>query len=168
MHSLASRKGHEMVLAFPVLVVGVIGVVCALLGCAVPFAAISAAAALNCGRRCGLSVVLAAWAIDQFLGFTLRGYPHATSTYVWGLAIGVATVASYALASMLRRSAYAAFAGSFVAFEGVLMLFSIPLGDWGAYAPAILVTLLVTNMVWFVAAHALCRVVSRKAFAAPI
>jgi hypothetical protein len=156
-HSLAPRKGYEMVLAFPVLLVGLVGVVCSLLGCVVPFSAIALAAALYCGRRFGFGVVLATWALNQLLGFTLHGYPHAASTFAWGMGIGIAGIASFTAAAALRRSVALAFVAAFFAFEAVLMIFSIQLGDWAAYAPQILAQLFITNALWFAAMYGVTR-----------
>jgi hypothetical protein len=146
-----------MVLAFPVLLVGLVGIVCSILGCVVPFAAIAAAAAVYCGRRIGAGIVLVTWALNQLLGFTLHNYPHGASTYAWGAAIGVASMVSFLIAGALRRSAVLAFLAAFVAFEAVLMVFSIPLGDWGAYAPSILAQLLLTNALWFAGMYGVTR-----------
>jgi hypothetical protein len=146
-----------MVLAFPVLLIALIGIVCSVLGCMVPFAAIAAAAALYCGRKIGAGIVLVAWGLNQLLGFTVHGYAHTTSTYAWGLAIGIASIVSFVIAGVLRRSAVLAFLGAFVAFEAVLIVFSIPLGDWGAYAPRILAQLLLTNALWFAAMYGVTR-----------
>jgi hypothetical protein len=146
-----------MFLAFPVLLVGLAGIVCSVLGCVVPFSAIAAAAALYCGRKIGAGVVLVTWGVNQLLGFTLHGYPHTASTYAWGVAIGVASLVSFAVAGALRRSAAVAFVVAFLTFEAVLMVFSIPLGDWGAYAPRILAQLLLTNALWFAAIYGVTR-----------
>lgn len=157
LHSIASRKGHEMILAFPVLLVAAVGVVCSLLGCVVPFAALSTAAALYCPPRVGAAIVATTWLINQLLGFTVHHYPTTASTFAWGIGIGAAAGAAYAFAYILRANVVAAFLVSFAAFEGVLMLFSIRLGGWEAYALPIVGMLFVVNLLWFVAMYAIGR-----------
>jgi hypothetical protein len=140
-----------MVLAFPILVVAAAGLACSLLGCVVPFAGLAAATALFCSKRLAAAILGATWLINQVLGFTVHHYPQDASTYTWGVAIGVATAAAYGCARIARGNAVIALLLAFAAFEGALMLFSVRLGDWEAYAPSVLATLFVTNALWFAA-----------------
>jgi len=138
-----------MILAVPALLVLVAGLACSFLGCIVPLAALAAFAASYAPARVGIGTILATWLSGQVLGFTIHHYPMNGSTFAWGIAIGVAALAAYALARVARRNMVISFVVAFAAFEAVLMLFSIKLGDWDAYAPRILFMLLLTNAAWF-------------------
>ena len=152
-----------MFLALEFLVLLAVGVVCAVTGwCAVPFAAIGAAAALNVPRRAGLLLTGAVWFADQFVGFAFKGYPHDPSTIAWGVGIGVAAFASYGVARILATRVAAAFLGAFVAYEAVLILFSLRLGGWDAYAPHWMIQIFATNLVVFVAAHVALRLLAKQ------
>jgi hypothetical protein len=140
-----------MVLMFPVLVVAAAGLICSLLGCIVPFAALAAAAALLCSKRIAAAILATTWLINQVLGFTVHHYPRDPSTFAWGIAIGVATAAAYACARIARGNAVMALLLAFAAFEGVLVLFSLRLGDWEAYVPSVIAMLFGTNALWFAA-----------------
>lgn len=63
--------------------------------CAAPFAAIAALAALTMRPLEGLALVLVTWLVNQAVGFLLLGFPHTVSTFGWGVAIAVATIAGY-------------------------------------------------------------------------
>jgi hypothetical protein len=144
-----------MILAIPALLVLLAGLVCSLLGCVVPLAALAAFAAIFVSRRVAMLAIGATWILNQLLGFTIHHYPPTVSTFAWGIAIGVAAFAAYGVARIVRANAALALLASFVAFEGVLMLFSVRLGDWGAYAPSILLLLFATNVAWFAGMFAL-------------
>lgn len=146
-----------MTRTFPFMLVVVAAVACSLLGCAVPFAALAAAAATYCSLRTGVLVVVTAVVLNQVLGFTVHHYPRDPATIAWGVAIGVAALASFGAARLLRRASPAAFVAAFVILEAVLMLFSLRLGDWGAYAPAVLLPLLLVNAAWFAAIQFVAR-----------
>jgi hypothetical protein len=104
--------------------------------CAAPFAAIAALAATKMDRANGLSLVAVAWIVNQAVGFGLLDYPLDASTFAWGGAIGLGTVAGFAAA----RAAVAtvslplivmlavAFTASFVVYELALYAASFVLG----------------------------------------
>jgi hypothetical protein len=138
-----------MILAVPALLVFIAGLVCSFLGCVVPFAALAAFAAIYVSPRVAIVTVLATWLLNQVLGFTIHHYPTDASTFAWGVAIGISALVAYALSRVARGNLAVSFVVSFVAFEAVLMLFSVRLGDWGAYAPKILLMLFLTNAAWF-------------------
>lgn len=161
--SVASRKGNEMFLALEFLALLAVGIVCAITGwCAVPFAAIGAVAALNLPRRAGLLLTGAVWFVDQLVGFAFKAYPHDPSTLAWGVGIGVAAFASYGIASILAPRVALAFFGAFVAYEAALMLFSLRLGGWEAYAPNWMIQIFATNLVVFVVAHVVLRLLAKQ------
>jgi len=147
--------------SIPFAALSAVAILCSALGCIVPFAALSALAALALSRRGGLAVIAAAWACNQAIGFLYKHYPHDPSTIAWSIGLGVAAFAAYGIARLFARNPAAAFAGAFIAFELTLVLFSVRLGGWGAYAPRILITLFAINAAWFAAA-----IVSGKAYRA--
>jgi hypothetical protein len=165
---VTSRKGNEMIAAFPFLVLLTIGTMCSVVGCLVPLSGIAAAAAVNLSRRSGAAVVCAVWAINQVAGFTLHAYPKDTGTYAWALALGLASIAAYAAARALRANPLAAFGAAFVTFEIVLVCFSIRLGDWNAYAPHWLFEVLALNAAWFAGAHVVLRTFLRHPILGPV
>ena len=58
------------------------------LACATPLAAFAAAVALTSSRRDALVLILSVWFTNQFVGFTLLGYPWTASAFAWGVALG--------------------------------------------------------------------------------
>lgn len=82
-------------------------------------------------RRDAVVVTVTAWLASQAVGFGLLGYPLDFSTYAWGVALGVAGLATlgaaYVMAGWLRRMGevavtVTAFAGAFVVYQAVLFL----------------------------------------------
>jgi hypothetical protein len=120
------------------------------MACATPFVALATLAALHMSRRDGLALIGIAWLADQAVGYGLLGYPRTANSFAWGVILGVgafvALLAAQALAGRLRdRGAVLAsglaFAGAFVAYEGVLVAatavlasgaeaFSLPIVGW--------------------------------------
>jgi hypothetical protein len=141
-----------MFVAFPVLAVSLVAAACTLLSCATPLAGLAAAAALTLPRRVALVVICSAWLVNQLLGFGFRGYPHTVNTFAWGAVLGVAAIAAMNAATFVPRSI--AFIASFAAFEGVLVIASVWLGDWGAYAPIYLLQGFLLNAIAFALAYA--------------
>ena len=62
------------------------------LACATPLAAFAAAVALTSSRRDALVLILSVWFANQFVGFTLLGYPWTASAFAWGVALGASAV----------------------------------------------------------------------------
>lgn len=107
------------------------------LACATPFEALAALAALHLRRRDGIALVLAAWAVNQLVGFGMLHYPLDASTVAWGAGIGLAAVAAayaaYGADAAIGRRALpvrvvATFAAAFVAFKLVILAFALVLG----------------------------------------
>ncbi|MDB5725940.1 MAG: hypothetical protein JWQ16_2694 [Novosphingobium sp.] len=110
------------------------------LGCAMPFAALAALAALYLRQRDGLILLLLAWSANQAVGFGLMNYPHDPKTLAWGIGLATAAIGSgvsaYAalarlphLAPVLRTGA--AFIAAFVAFKAVVLVWALVLGGVG-------------------------------------
>lgn len=147
---------------FSFIVLLALGTATSWLGCLVPFAAIAASAALTLRARHGALVVAVVWGANQALGFGVHHYGTAPATLVWGIAIGLAAAASFALARVVRARPLVAFVASFAAFQAVLMAFSVALGGWSAYAPAIEVQLFAVNLGWFALTQALTAALARR------
>ena len=129
-----------------------VALVCSLLGCIVPVPALSAASAIALPRKYAYGVSLGAWLVNQFVGFVFRGYPHTGSAYAWGVALAIAAIGCVALARFvwLHReqsitSAILVFGVTFVAYEAMLALISIPLGGWDAYTVEIITKIATFN-----------------------
>ena len=63
------------------------------LACATPYAALAALAATRMRLRDGVLLMAAAWGASQAVGFCVLGYPHRTSTFLWGAVLGLAAIA---------------------------------------------------------------------------
>ncbi|HZG34097.1 MAG TPA: hypothetical protein VEZ59_12530, partial [Sphingopyxis sp.] len=107
------------------------------LGCATPFPALAALAAVHMRRRDGLVLMLLAWAARQAIGFALLGYPRDGSTLAWGVGLGTAAAGSAlaahaALRALNYRSVAArlatAYAAGFTAFKAVILGWALILG----------------------------------------
>ncbi|MEO5586330.1 MAG: hypothetical protein ABIQ81_01410 [Novosphingobium sp.] len=107
------------------------------LGCAMPFAALAALAALHLRQRDGLNLLGLAWVANQAVGFGLMGYPHDPRTIAWGVGLATAAIGSglgayAALARVPRLSP--AFRGiialvvAFIAFKAVVLAWALVLG----------------------------------------
>jgi hypothetical protein len=99
------------------------------LSCATPFAALATLAALHMTKSDGLALVLLAWAANQLVGYGFLGYPRDAESYTWGLAIGIAAVATFATAVALAPRVeqfgrapmmLAMLAAAFVVYEAIL------------------------------------------------
>ncbi len=107
------------------------------LGCAMPFAALAALAALYLRQRDGLILLLLAWAANQAVGFGLMNYPHDPKTLAWGAGLAAAAIGSglgaYAALARVPRLAPVlrigvAFVAAFVAFKAVVLVCALFLG----------------------------------------
>jgi hypothetical protein len=124
------------------------------------FAALTLVAARTLGLRSAFLTVTAVWLANQAVGFGMLGYPHDVETLAWGIAIGLAALASLAAAAALMRrldaaasalSVLAGFATSFAVFEAVLLAAALVLGGTENFAPAIVGQVLLLNGAWAVA-----------------
>jgi hypothetical protein len=95
--------------------------------CATPFAALGALASTQMKPRPGLALIVAAWATNQFIGFTFLSYPRSWDSFGWGVAIGVAALVATLAARRATEivqypivSALFAFATAFAVYELVL------------------------------------------------
>jgi hypothetical protein len=137
------------------------------LACATPLAAFAAAVALTSSRRDALILILSAWFANQFVGFTVPGYPWAASAFAWGVALGasavLATLAGQWTASRsvdaarVVRFLATAFA-AFAAYEAALFVVAATLlGGTEDFTAAILGWIFVINAAAFVGVLVLHR-----------
>jgi hypothetical protein len=125
------------------------------LACAMPFAAIGAAAAMTLNRKDALILTAAAWLANQIVGFAFLSYPMTADTFTWGVVLGiVAVVTTLAAVELTRRvarqgtviAALVSFAGAFVVYEGGLFLVSATwLGGTEDFVPRIVAYILAIN-----------------------
>jgi hypothetical protein len=128
--------------------------------CAMPFAALGAAAALTLGRRDALLLTGAAWLANQLVGFAILAYPWDASTLVWGVTLGGVALLTTLGAQWLVRVLYgyrasavalAAFAGAFAVYEGALFVVSATLlGGTEVFAPDIMARIFAINAAAFI------------------
>jgi hypothetical protein len=138
------------------------------LACAMPFAAIGAAAAMTLARRDALILTAASWLANQIVGFAFLSYPMTADTITWGVVLGiVAVITTLAAVELTRRvarqgtviAALVSFAGAFVVYEGGLFLVSATwLGGTEDFVPAIVAYILAVNVGAFLGLMVLHRV----------
>jgi hypothetical protein len=167
------RSAVSMRWLWPTLLVAVTAVASLAFACVTPFAAIALVAARTLRRRAAFLTIAAVWLANQAVGFAALDYPRDAETLAWGVAIGVAAVAStMAAAALMRRfhaasmalSLIAGFAASFVVFEAVLFATAPILGGTDTFAPAIIGELLLLNGAWAVALIAVHEAWRRAGF----
>jgi hypothetical protein len=134
------------------------------LACAAPFAALAVMLALTLPLRRGLALILAAWGLNQAIGYGALDYPWTANSLIWGVAIGVAaataTAGAYAVgrrvatAPVLARAALA-FGAAFALFEAVLLAFGLALGETAAFSLGIVGEVALINALWLAALLAL-------------
>jgi hypothetical protein len=104
------------------------------IACAVPFAALGAAAALTLPRRDALWLTGGVWLANQIVGYAVLGYPWTADCIAWTFILGgialLSTVTPQALMPRLAGqnavvTAVACFAAAFLVYEGGLYLISV-------------------------------------------
>lgn len=107
------------------------------LACATPFAALAALAAVHMRKSDAMKLMVLVWAASQAVGFAFLGYPREMTTYAWGLALGMGSVAALLGADMaLTRRLPAtqparlalSYVAAFVVFKAVIALWALGLG----------------------------------------
>jgi hypothetical protein len=141
------------------------------LACATPFAAFAVIAAAMLPLRSAILVVAGAWLVNQGIGFGALHYPIDANTMLWGLVIGLATLAATAISvAVLRLLAQGrtllvlalVLACSYGAYELVLLAATPILGGVGAFTAAIIARIELLNMVWLIGLVAVCEIVRRS------
>lgn len=126
------------------------------LACVFPFAAIAALAALTLDRRNGIALVVAAWAVNQFVGFFLLSFPWDAQAVGHGISIlgatlcgyGVARLAAVRIANPFARGA-TALALAFVVYEVLLFAYAHVGGGVETFAPNFVAEVARNDALWF-------------------
>jgi hypothetical protein len=135
--------------------------------CATPFAAFAVVAAATLPLQSALPVMLAAWLVNQGIGFGFLHYPVDPSTLLWGLVIGAAalaaTAASIAVLRLTQRTGTAvalsaALIGAYAAYELVLFAATPFLGGAEDFSAAIIGRLTVISALWLFGLVAVCEI----------
>ncbi len=137
------------------------------LGCATPFPALAALAAVHMRRLDGIALMLLAWAASQFVGLFLLGYARDGSTLGWAAGLGTAALgsafASYAALGALQYRSVAArlslaYAAGFTAFKAIILGWALVLGGLHSLmAPDLIAEQFVRNGVILIGLYALYR-----------
>ena len=142
--------------------------------CATPFAAFAALAGAMLPLSSAVPVVAAAWIVNQAIGFGVLGYPVELNTFLWGFAIGAATLIATAASALVLRLLPAigrpvelalTLLAAYVAYEVVLFAFTPVLGGVGAFTVAIITRIGLLNVLWMiglVVAYELLKVLAFK------
>jgi hypothetical protein len=124
--------------------------------CIFPFVAIAVVCAATMRAREAVATVAAVWIVNQVVGFTLMSYPHDASTYAWGIAIGVSSVASAIIAMTIvgagRRLSVvrliAAGVAAFATYEGLLFGFALYAGGLETFSGDIVGMIARNDALW--------------------
>ena len=136
--------------------------------CATPFAAFAVVAAATLPLQSAILVTLAAWLVNQGIGFGLLHYPVDASTVSWGLVMGsaalAATVTSMAVLRSTQRTSIAvalsaALIGAYATFEFVIFAATPFLGGAEDFSTAIVGHLGLLSVLWLIGLVAVCQVV---------
>ena len=135
--------------------------------CATPFAAFAVVAAATLPLQPALLVTLAAWLVNQAIGFGFLHYPIDATTIAWGLVIGAAALAATAASAAVLRltgrtgtvvALAAALIGAYAAYELVLFAATPFLGGAEDFTAAIVGRLGVLSVIWTIGLVAACEV----------
>lgn len=138
--------------------------------CLMPFVAVAVATAASMSRRAAAATIVAAWAVNQILGFGLLGFPRDAHTISWGLALGGASLVAMMPAARIlagrggcAAKLAVAFLAAFAGYEGALLLFASVAGGIENFIPAIVLRIFANDLAWFVGLMALHAILSRTA-----
>lgn len=127
------------------------------LACVMPFAALALVAAATLSPRHALLATVAAWLVNQAVGYLVLDYPAAASSLAWGAAIGVAALlgcaaAIGALRGLVGRPAAlrlgVGLLAAFAAYEATLYATSFVLGGQEAFSLEIVSQVAGINVLW--------------------
>jgi hypothetical protein len=136
--------------------------------CVFPFAAIATIAAMTLDLRRGLALVVASWAANQIVGFTLMDYPREFATVALGVSLGLGALAGFAVArAVLVRltqpvAAVAALAAAFVTYEAAIYVGALGFGGVDTFSPSIIAGVALNDAAWFAGLLGLRAVLTRS------
>jgi vacuolar-type H+-ATPase subunit I/STV1 len=127
------------------------------LSCATPFPALAALAALILPLRSVVVAMVAAWAVNQMVGFGFLNYPHDTTTLIWAFVMGLSAVTAGVCGSFIvkrygtKLSEYrlisAALVAGFIGFQAVIFVANLAiLGHLDAFTLAIKAKMALINI----------------------
>jgi hypothetical protein len=119
------------------------------LTCITPFPAIAAFAAKTVSRPLAVITLFGALIGNQIAGYAFLGYPHTVTTYLWGPMMAVACLAALAAAWPIRNL-FLAFGAAFVAYEGVVLVFSAVTNSLADFAATPFLAAVEANLTGFV------------------
>ena len=156
----------------PIFCFALLTIACALasfaLACATPFAAFAVVAAAMLPLRSACLVAVAAWLVNQTIGFGALHYPIDASTITWGFVIGIAALAATVVAVGVLRALptnrtplmlAVTLVCAYAAYELVLFAAMPVLGGAGAFTVAIVTRIGLSNLVWLIGLTAACEIV---------
>jgi hypothetical protein len=144
--------------------------------CLMPFVAIAVMAAATLPLRSALLTVLAAWAANQLIGFSLLGFPMDAFSLRAGASLLIASLVALLTArvvvkpqtwSILRIGA--AFLVGVTIYETLLYGYALVAGDPAMFTPAIVALVVATDGIWcaiLVGCHLLLTGLAPKVFGA--
>ena len=127
------------------------------LACGMPFAALSALAALTLPMRNAFKLAGLGWLANQAIGFGFLGYPLDVMTMAWGVALGVSALAAVAAARwMIAHTGHTAtrlvlvFGAGWLGQQATVFLASLILGSTASgFAPSVVWFIFWTNALAF-------------------
>ena len=125
--------------------------------CMMPFVALAIVTAATMHRSLALATILAIWASNQVLGFTVLGYPQTSYAFAWGGALGIASVLAMlaGVAVMGERHELSAlrmlgaFLVGFFVYEGALFGFALVVGGTETFTMPIAGQIFANDALWF-------------------
>ena len=129
------------------------------LACGMPFAALSAIAALTMAPKEAALLAGLGWLANQVIGFGVLGYPWDAVTLAWGVALGLSALAAVAAAFFGARRVQkhgaglrlaSAFIAAWAAQQATVLAASVVLGGTAsAFAPSVVWFIFWTNALAF-------------------
>ncbi len=87
-----------------------------------PLVSFATLAGITLSRRQAVASALLIWFANQFYGFTIRHYPFSAIACLWGVSMGLGTIAVALIASMQPRFSYRSWGGKSIWLGIVLLL----------------------------------------------
>jgi hypothetical protein len=140
------------------------------LSCVTPFAALAVALGGTVGLRASLRVVTVVWFANQVIGFLFFHFPLTANTFLFGVAIGVASLVTTTVASVVMKYALSSAAPlrlgialllSFAVYETTLLAAVVFLGGLETFRPSV-----IAQLAWINAASLLGMVALNEVFSA--
>ena len=125
--------------------------------CMMPFVAIAVMSAATLPLRHAFVTVIAAWSVNQLLGFGLLGFPVTAFAIGAGISLALASLAAMLAARTVvepRSWSIARVGGAFLLafalYETLLFGYALVVGGTDTFAPSIVIQLLLNDGVWCV------------------